>query len=385
MRFSEHHAGIGRILAINKPPKSVNNIPMQILRLDSNIRFCICSSNPEHRAEFNPDPEESEAVRPVLQENSEADCTSVSLADVFRFISATKRIIQKGKSVDICVRGDNRSAADSTFLAGSLMLLDRASNVKDLTNLFSPVSNLLETSDDITTIDYWTALYHIKKLGWLDLKALDEGWEPSIKAPPVLDILEYLHYDDPLNGDFHFVVPGKLLLFNPPHFAGENIMWRDAGGARHFSAEYYADLFADLGVGLVLRVGDPAAAAASASASASAFAARGIAVEDLPLDDPAGGNAGGGGGGGLLRGIDRFLALLRRAPGAVAVHGGPAGLGPAAMLVAAYLVSRHGFEAAPALAWLRMAHPDAGRPAGGCGRWAARAGDAGPEECGDSN
>ena len=39
------------------------------------------------------------------------------------------------------------------------------------------------------------------------------------------------------------------------------------------------------------------------------------------------------------------------------MHCGPGGLGPAAMLVAVWLMTAHGFGAAEALAWVRMSHP----------------------------
>ncbi len=39
-----------------------------------------------------------------------------------------------------------------------------------------------------------------------------------------MDVDEYEHYDDPVNGDLHEVVPGKFLAFKGPV---------DLGGAEH--------------------------------------------------------------------------------------------------------------------------------------------------------
>jgi hypothetical protein len=161
---------------------------------------------------------------------------------------------------------------------------------------------------------------------------------------------EYVHYDDPANGNFHFVVPDRLLLFHEPEPTPDGLPWYDEGRVRHFSAAYYADLFAHFGVSVVLRVG-PRAPAAERAAAAAIFAARGMDAEDVPIDEDSPD---------LLRSIDRFLSLTRRAPGPVAVHGGPAGLGRAAALVAACLVGQHGFPPPAALAWLRIARPPAG-------------------------
>jgi hypothetical protein len=58
----------------------------------------------------------------------------------------------------------------------------------------------------------------------------------------------------PANGSLHFVVPDRLLLFPEPQPVPDGRAWHDAGGARRFSARYYADLFAHLGVRLVLRI-----------------------------------------------------------------------------------------------------------------------------------
>jgi hypothetical protein len=115
-------------------------------------------------------------------------------------------------------------------------------------------------------------------------------------------------------------------------------------GERAFSAAYYADIFSDFDVKLVIRV-------CPASYDASAFESRGIEVEDLNFDEEA--------DPGMLRKIDRFLTLTRYAPGAVAVHGDEDGLGLGGAMVAAHLINAHGFAAPAAIAWLRMASPDA--------------------------
>ena len=335
-----------------------------MIELDPDLVFCVRNTCLQHKdcsqKDANVEPSFAENVSAVLTIKSDT-FHSVNLSQIFRFILATKEKLLKGKAAIICSQLDMTAISDTTVLAGSFLILSRELKASDLLNQFSPIANFLRAYDDITLADFWNAIYRAKRLGWLNLEALEESWEPPNQdnALPVLDILEYLHYDNPANGCFHFVVPGKLLLFHQPEYAGESSMWRDAGGARAFSAEYYADLFMHLGVSLVLRVGDCGAGdAASAASVVAAFDARGIAVEDLPLD-------GGAAGDGLLRGIDRFIALLLRAPGAVAVHGGPAGLGRAAALIAAYLISKHGFEAEAAVAWLRLAHPPLAAAAAG--------------------
>jgi hypothetical protein len=103
-------------------------------------------------------------------------------------------------------------------------------------------------------------------------------------------------------------------------------------------------VFGDFGVDVVVR------GCADGVYDTAAFAERGIEVEDLPLDDDAVPT---------FAEVDRFLAVVRYAPGAVAVHGGRGGLGAAGTLIAAHLISGHGFLAAGAIAWVRLIHPAA--------------------------
>ena len=103
-------------------------------------------------------------------------------------------------------------------------------------------------------------------------------------------------------------------------------------------------MFGDFGVDVVVR------GCADGVYDTAAFTERGIEVEDLPLDDDAVPT---------FAEVDRFLAVVRFAPGAVAVHGGADGLGAAGTLIAAHLISGHGFMAADAIAWVRLIHPAA--------------------------
>ena len=73
-------------------------------------------------------------------------------------------------------------------------------------------------------------------------------------------------------------------------------------------------------------------------------------MEDLPLR---------GGATPTLSEADRFLAVARLAPNAVAVHGGRGGLGAVGTLIVVHLISGHGFPSEAAIAWVRMIHPAA--------------------------
>jgi hypothetical protein len=278
----------------------------------------------------------------------------MSLKSIYHFVKETHRIFILDDPIAVCTGSEGRAITNAALLVGAFMIIHLDMTVETIIHRFQPISSRFEAFDEFTVEDCWRAIRHTKELGWLDFD-LQPSPPPAADDAPLppasLDMEEYLHYDDPANGSLHFVAPDRLLLFRAPEPTPEGLAWHDAGRVRRFAAAYYADLFADLGVALVLRVGPRAPApAARAAADAAAFAARGVGAEDVPLDAD---------GRDLLRSIDRFLSLTRRAPGPVAVHGGPAGLGRAAAVVAACLVGQHGFPPPAAVAWLRIARPPA--------------------------
>jgi hypothetical protein len=150
----------------------------------------------------------------------------------------------------------------------------------------------------------------------------------------------------------HVVVPGKILIFDAPSpHMPPGRQWHDVAGKRRFSADFYADLLHDLGVTLVVR-------ADAAEYDAEPFARRGIAVETLDVPFRDGGSACAAGEDlPTLQALDRFIALLDRAGGSLAIHcRGRSGF--ATTLLAAYLLRRRLFDdPAAAVAWLDIARP----------------------------
>jgi hypothetical protein len=268
---------------------------------------------------------------------------------------------KEGKTIVICTGRHPKDVTINTLLVGAFMILNDGMSLDQVVEAFEPLMDrIVSFSDQLTVEDCWSALHHVNKhCGWLKLDARHClricGRDEEMEADTI-DMEEYVHYDNPLNGNLHVLVPDKLLVFNRPAELGDGAMWADAGGERRFSADYYADVLGDFGVVVVLRACDEdAAAAAGEGYDPAAFAERGMEVEDVELDED--------GGVPTLAQIDRFLAVARHAPGAVAVHGGPGGLGAAGTLMAAHLISGHRFRAADAVAWVRMVHP-AALPAG---------------------
>lgn len=230
------------------------------------------------------------------------------------------------------------------------MILNQEHGVEEVIEAFEPISHrFISYTDQLVVQDCWKAIYHAcTRCGWLRTDSKHflslQQEEPKRSQIDAIDMQEYVHYDSPINGYLHVLVPEKLLVFNCPEDLPDGALWADEGSERRFSAAYYADVFGDFGVDVVVR------GCADGVYDTAAFGERGIEVEDLPLDDDAVPTLGE---------VDRFLAVVRFAPGAVAVHGGRGGLGAAGTLIAAHLISGHGFLAADAIAWVRLIHPAA--------------------------
>ena len=296
----------------------------------------------------------------------------ISLGNLYRFSQSIidSRHDHPDKQLIVCSGQDPEKVTRCCLILGGYFIIHHNVQVCDLEDMFAHISSsfvsmqpLRKSSERVTVLDCWRALHRVRSLSWIN-------FTQDLDFDQCIDMQEYLHYDNPANGSLHVIVPGKLLAFPCPEelpYGGE---WADEGGARRFSAGYFADILADFGVQTVTRCG-------GAPYGAGALEQRRIGVEDLPV---SGGGAGDDrvGTGGMMRAVDRFLTLMRLSPGAVAMHGaGPDGsLGPAGrLLTEAYLIRCHGFEGAEAAAWLAMVHPDA----------AARAAFlVGVEEAGDS-
>ena len=130
------------------------------------------------------------------------------------------------------------------------------------------------TSDfDLSLTDCWRGLVKGMEQGWLKLPSSlsDFRWGE-------IDIDEYEHYDNPLNGDMHEVVPGKLIAFKGPRDLGSHWHRDDASGGRDFSADHYADVFEDFEVAAVVRLCEP-------RYDGRRFEERGMGLHELEFED----------------------------------------------------------------------------------------------------
>ena len=290
-----------------------------------------------------------------------------------------------GSKLVLCAGTDVEIVTACSFLAGGYMIILENATVEQITSSFQPIAHMFQAFHDplqtmsvgegLTVQDGWRALHQAKANGWVNFE------DEEVDVDSCIDMQEYQHYDNPLNGYLHVIIPSRLVAISTPSnlvsmSEASNGQWLDLEGRRFFGPEFYADILGgDFGVEVLVRCDreeadhgeswlvengshdQPYALGQLESYDDSAFSERGMAVERLAVSRGDGVLPSGV----LLRDVDRFLTLARLAPGAIAIHGddGP-GLGCGGeLLVSSLLIKRHGFDARSALAWTRMAHPPA--------------------------
>ncbi|XP_067310356.1 cell division cycle 14Aa isoform X1 [Pseudorasbora parva] len=149
------------------------------------------------------------------------------------------------------------------------------------------------------------------------------------------DVEEYEHYERVENGDFNWIVPGKLLAFSGPHPKS-----KIENGYPLHAPEAYFSYFRQHNVTDVVRLNKKIY-------EERRFTDAGFEHHDLFFVD-------GTTPSDLL--TRRFLHICESAKGAVAVHC-KAGLGRTGTLIGCYLMKHYRFTAPEAIAWIRICRP----------------------------
>ena len=272
------------------------------------------------------------------------DFGPMNLASIASFIDLLDQELVSYPSCKImyCVDPGRRELTNAVFLLGAYMILKQEMSADDVSNRFSwrhqaPIEDFRDATYSepdfaLSLLDCWRGLERGKANGWVRLPSKSGLWGET-------NMDFYAHYDDPLNGDLHVVVPGKFVAFRGPKNLGQRD-YSDEGGCRQFSPGFYAPLFGELGVTTVVRLNEP-------QYDREAFAGCGIAHHDLAFDDCSSPPES------VVR---AFFDIVDAAPGVVAVHC-KAGLGRTGTLIALHLMRSRGFSAREAMGWLRIARP----------------------------
>ena len=276
------------------------------------------------------------------------DFGPMNLSSIIKFIRQLDDELETHHSSVLfyCVEAGQRALTNAIFLLGAFMMLRLKLSLSEIAENFSwadqaliaPFRDATFSTPDfgLTLADCWGGLAKGIEIGWIDLPS---SYEENYLWGSI-DAEEYEHYDDPLNGDLHEVVPGKFIAFKGPVDLDKAPYKDDERGFRSFSPDFYAGIFQDFGVAAVIRLNEP-------HYEGRRFVESGMAFHDLEFEDctappPAV--------------VDAFLRIVDSADGPVAVHC-KAGLGRTGTLIGVYLMRRHGFTGREAIAWLRIMRP----------------------------
>jgi cell division cycle 14 len=280
------------------------------------------------------------------------DFGPLNLSSLLRFISILQIALKKreGRTVVYAVQRLPRYLTNAAFLIGSYMIIEMGYTSDGVWDRFSTIEPMLEMYRDaqskpadfrLELIDCWRGVE----------RANDHGWVEA------MDMEEYDHYNNPLEGDLHSIIPDKLIAFRGPVQLQGSKKYCDVGRVRFFSSDFYVEPFLDMGVSTVIRLNSRAYDPTYLQSVGIRCLHIDLGEDSLP--QPAA----------LLA----FLDAVAAADGAVAVHC-TEGLGRTGTLVAAHLMAAHGFSAREAMGWVRVVRP--GSVVGAQQHFLCRLGDA---------
>ena len=166
----------------------------------------------------------------------------------------TQQQISK-KPVALTVSAECQIATKALLLVGAYMILMLDCNEVQLADVFNgsivPFSDVLNGDKAsgfyLHLQDCFAALSKEKSFGWVDF------------SPGGFDVMEYKHFDSPLNADLHEIVPGKLIAMRGPRDLPGDAEWldvlREDGSFSHrdFSPQFYAPILHEFDVQVVVQ------------------------------------------------------------------------------------------------------------------------------------
>ena len=167
------------------------------------------------------------------------------------------------------------------------------------------------------------------------LRGLEKGIELGWFSYSRFNVQEYEFYEKVENGDWNWIIPGKMLAFASP-----SPSCSDDDGFKMWTPEDYAPLFKNLGITAVVRLNNK-------TYEAERFTKNGIRHYDLYFLDGSVPSESI---------VKEFLRIAESESGALAVHC-KAGLGRTGSLIGIYAMKHFDFAGTDFIGWIRLMRP----------------------------
>ena len=180
------------------------------------------------------------------------DFGPMSLSHIARFIETLQSLLDENpmSAILYCVDICPKKITNAAFLLGAYMVLEMHLSPEDTQSAFEDLepclllpfrdSSYKRPDFSLQLVDCWRALALAREQGWLDQ----------------IDMDEYRHYESPLEGDLHILIPGKIVAFRGPQSLPDGRTYQDSRGHRAFAPAFYTEPFEDMGVCTVVRLSE---------------------------------------------------------------------------------------------------------------------------------
>eukprot|EP00292_Cryptomonas_paramecium_P015927 CAMPEP_0113669526 /NCGR_PEP_ID=MMETSP0038_2-20120614/4618_1 /TAXON_ID=2898 /ORGANISM="Cryptomonas paramecium" /LENGTH=206 /DNA_ID=CAMNT_0000585417 /DNA_START=609 /DNA_END=1226 /DNA_ORIENTATION=+ /assembly_acc=CAM_ASM_000170 len=161
----------------------------------------------------------------VLDSPAECVCGPLNLGQIHTCVKKLDQLLKANPKLKIalCVEDKSDLLINAAFVLGCYLVIIEHQEPNDVWSEVSCLDSITDGFHDpnsnpdcdfcLSLLDCWTAIAQARSLGWLDR----------------LDIREYAHYANPLEGDLHIVIPDELVLLQGPVALDDGADFRDDG------------------------------------------------------------------------------------------------------------------------------------------------------------